>query len=194
MLSPFEDDTAARQLLERLRWTEGPACPHCAAREPDVFEIGGEKHSHRDGLYQCRRCRKAFSATVGTSFERLRIPLSTWISAARVFSYEPPKHVPGYREIKPSLLAIRDELGVSYRTVLRMRDVIAHAAHKYRGYKYVFAAWPRSLMHHKREKPEQTIKDTGVLASMLPAGKYTVGEIKRTERLLRLLLAAPKPR
>lgn len=83
MPSPFESDAAARALLERLRWPHGPQCPRCDAQPPEVFLIGGEKHSHRAGLYQCKRCRKSFSVTVGTSFERLRIPLSTWLRAAR---------------------------------------------------------------------------------------------------------------
>jgi transposase-like protein len=185
MPSPF-DDIAARELLERLRWPEGPRCPRCSTHDADVFLIGGEKRSHREGLYHCERCRRSFSVTVGTSFERLRIPLSTWVRAARAFSYEAP------RRSKPTLLDIQAELKVTYRTVLRMRDVIERAAGKYRGHKYVFGTWPRSLMYHQRENPEKTIEATGVLAKALPARKYAQGEVKRTERLLRLLLASPK--
>lgn len=192
--SPFEHDGAARQLLEALRWPDGPQCPRCNACEPEVFLVGGEKHSHRDGLYQCKRCRKGFSVTVGTSFERLRIPLITWVRAARAFSYEAPRNKRGWREVKPTLLDIQSEIAVSYRTVLRMRDVIKRAASKYRGYKYVFGAWPRELMHHKRETCDETIKATGVLAKTLPARRYAEGDVKRTERLLRLLLASQKAR
>jgi hypothetical protein len=125
--------------------------------------------------------------TVGTPFERLRIPLSTWVRAARAFSYEAPR-----RDNKPTLLDIQAELKVSYRTVLRMRDVIERAAAKYRGYKHVFGAWPRSLMQHKRQTFEKTIRPTGVLAEALPARTHTKGEVNRTERLLRLLLTTPK--
>jgi transposase-like protein len=187
MLSPFEDDTAARAVLETLRWPDGPQCPRCGSGGDLVFLIGGEKHSHRDGLYQCKRCRKSFSVTVGTAFERLRIPLSTWFRGARAFSFEAPR-----RDGKPTLLEIQSEINVAYRTVLRMRDVIERAARKYRGYKYVFGAWPRSLMHHHRENPDKTIQVTGALAGALPARKYAKGEVNRTERLLRLLLAYPK--
>lgn len=144
-----------------------------------MFLIGGEKHSHRPGLYQCKRCRKGFSVTVGTSFERLRIHLSTWVRAARAFSSDG----------KPTLLEIQSELGVAYRTVLRMRDVIERAGRTYRGHKYVFGAWPQELMHHKRESDEKTIQAT-VLKKALPALRS--GEANRTERLLRLLLAAPR--
>jgi hypothetical protein len=65
------------------------------------------------------------------------------VRAARCFSYE------ARRDSKPTLLDIQSELQVAYRTVLRMRDVIERAAGKYRGYKYVFGAWPRSLMYHQ---------------------------------------------
>lgn len=146
-----------------------------------MFLIGGEKHSHREGLYQCKRCRKGFSVTVGTPFERLRIPLSTWLLAASAFSFE----------IKLPLLKIQADLGVNYRTVRRMRDVIKRAAKTYRGRKRVFGAWPRELMVHQRENREKTLQATGALKEMLPA-RAAKDITMRTERLLRLLLDAPK--
>lgn len=187
MPSPFENDTSAREVLEALRWPDGPRCPRCDASGTEVFLIGGEKHTHREGLYQCKPCRRQFSVTVGTPFERLRIPLSTWLCAARLFSYGATRH-----DGRPTLSDIQGELKVAYRTVLRMRDVIERAVKTYRGHKYVFGAWPRSLMRHRREKPEETIGSTGVLAGAVPVRKYLTGEMNRTERLLRLLLAAPK--
>lgn len=117
--------------------------------------------------------------TVGTSFERLRVSLSTWARAARAFSSDG----------KPTLLQIQSEIDVAYRTVLRMRDVIERAARKYRGRKNGFGAWPRDLMQHKRENREKTIQAT-VLKQELSALKS--GEANRIERLLRLLLEPPK--
>jgi transposase-like protein len=154
-----------------------------------VFLIGGEKHSHREGLYQCKPCRRQFSVTVGTPLERLRVPLSAWVRAARAFSYQAPR---SRRDSKPALLELQSEIAVSYRTVLRMRDVIKDAAGQYRGHKYVFGAWPRNFMMHQRERHEETIKASGVLAASLPARTYTQGELNRTERLLRLLLVPSK--
>src|SRR6516164_9848748 len=83
--SPFDDDVAAREALETMRWPDGPRCPRCALAT-EVF--GGEKHSHREGLYHCKACRRQFSVTVGTVLERLRVPLSTWVLAAYAFSRE----------------------------------------------------------------------------------------------------------
>lgn len=196
MPSPFENDTAAREVLEKLRWPDRVRCPRsgCAGHGADVFRIGGEKRSHRDGLYLCKKCRKQFSVTVGTPFERLRIPLSTWVRAAHAFSYQDPKSRPSHnRDKRPTLSDIQLELRVAYRTVLRMRDVIRQAAAKYRGHKYVFGAWPRSFMQHQRENREKTIKAAGVLAEALPPRTYAQGEVNRTERLLRLLLATSRP-
>ncbi|MEY9593617.1 hypothetical protein ABIA06_005908 [Bradyrhizobium yuanmingense] len=146
-----------------------------------MFLIGGEKHTHRQGLYQCRPCRKGFSVTVGTPFERLRIPLSTWVLAAYAFSYD----------VKLPLLKIQSDLAVNYRTVLRMRGVIERAVKTYRGRKRVFGAWPRDLMVHQRENREKTLKASGALKEMLPA-RSAKDIMMRTECLLRLLLQAPK--
>lgn len=192
MLSPFEDDTAARKLLEALRWPNGPQCPRCGAHNAGVFLIGGKKHGHREGLYQCKPCRRQFSVTVGTQLQRLRVPMSTWVRAAHAFSYQAPNG--RQKDSQPTLLEMHRQIGVSYRTVLRMRDIIKQAAGKYRGHKHVFGAWPRGFMGHQRAKTEKTIKATGVLAASLPARAYKHGELNRTERLLRLLLATPKAR
>jgi hypothetical protein len=214
--SPFDDDTAARELLERLRWPNGPRCLRCDACGPDdVFRIGGEKHSHRDGLYQCKPCRRQFSVTVGTALERQRIPLSTWVRATHEFSYEGPAYGKGKdRKYKPPpLTELQARIGVSYRTVLRIRNVIAHAVSKYRGYKAGFGMLPRSLMKHggtpKRQRsllhkakllaegkhPSQqvSIKSSGLLAEVMSDHKAagTRAAFDRTEVLLRLLLATP---
>jgi transposase-like protein len=36
---------------------------------------------HRAGLYQCNECREQFTVTVGTVFERSKIPLPKWLTA-----------------------------------------------------------------------------------------------------------------
>lgn len=192
MPSPFEDNTAARKLLEHLRWPDGPQCPRCDARGPEVFQIGGVKHSHRDGLYQCRSCRRSFSVTVGTSLQRLRVPLSTWVRAAREFSADDTKRPDNARRgdnLVP-LGELAQEIGVSYRTVLRMRNIIKNAVSKYRGHKNGFGAWPRSLMTHVHGKPEKTIKSAGKVVNIVSASPKAKGMLDRTEQVLRLLLAA----
>jgi transposase-like protein len=74
----FHDDDAARAYLEGVRWPNGPVCPHC--KSEDEYRLEGE--AHRKGLLKCGDCRKQYSVTVGTVFERSKIPLSKWLMAA----------------------------------------------------------------------------------------------------------------
>ena len=75
------------------------------------------------------------------------MPLSTWVRAAHAFSC---KGLLAYRKNgKPPLTQLKMDIGVSYRTVLRMRDIIKRAAERYKGHRTGFGAWPRSFMRHK---------------------------------------------
>ena len=68
----FTDADKAREHLEAQRWPDGAYCPHCGnADQERIRKMEGEKH--RPGLYNCRECRKQFSVTVGTVFERSKI-------------------------------------------------------------------------------------------------------------------------
>ena len=67
----FHDATKAREYLEAVRWPVGPFCPHCGDTE-NTCKLTGK--SHRPGLHYCRSCRKQFTVTVGTLFERSHIP------------------------------------------------------------------------------------------------------------------------
>lgn len=74
----FTDKTAAREYLERQRWADGVYCPHCGGTEK-CKRLSGK--SHRPGLYQCGDCRQQFTVTVGTVFERSKVPLNKWLLA-----------------------------------------------------------------------------------------------------------------
>jgi transposase-like protein len=74
----FTDDELARQWLEARMWPDGPVCPHCGTENQSTKLTG---KAHRPGVYQCNACRKQFSVTVGTLFERSKIPLSKWLMA-----------------------------------------------------------------------------------------------------------------
>ncbi len=78
----FNNEDAAREYLENNRWPDGPVCPHCGSVEARKLE----GKSHRPGLYQCNGCRQQFTATVGTLFERSKIPLSKWLMATYLLS------------------------------------------------------------------------------------------------------------
>lgn len=79
----FTDSNEARLYLERTRWPNGPVCPHCKSEEKHYALKGKEdsRESVREGVWKCKTCRKQFSVTVGTVFERSHIPLNQWLLA-----------------------------------------------------------------------------------------------------------------
>ncbi|HLW75140.1 MAG TPA: IS1595 family transposase [Gammaproteobacteria bacterium] len=74
----FRDPEAARKYLERQVWPDKPICPHCGVIG-DHYKLEGK--STRPGLYKCADCREPFTVTVGTVFERSKIPLNKWLLA-----------------------------------------------------------------------------------------------------------------
>jgi len=78
----FNDEDAARDLLEKLRWSNGVACPHCGSLE--AYRLQAKESSKtpvRKGVWKCKACRKQFTVTVGTIFEDSHIPIHKWLLA-----------------------------------------------------------------------------------------------------------------
>lgn len=78
----FSDERSAYELVESIRWPNGPVCPHCGVIN-EAYPIKAQKT--RQGkvsprkLWKCKACKKQFSVTVGTIFERSHIPLPKWL-------------------------------------------------------------------------------------------------------------------
>ena len=85
-LSKFADLTEpqARELLESLRWPDGPICPHCGLLDnaTPLKARPDSKKPVRPGVWKCNGCREQFSVTVGTVFEDSHLPLNKWLMAA----------------------------------------------------------------------------------------------------------------
>jgi len=79
----YTDAEKAREHLEALRWPTGPVCPHCGSFGK-ITKLKGK--STRPGVYKCGDCRKPFSVTVGTVFERSKIPLHKWVLATHLMA------------------------------------------------------------------------------------------------------------
>ncbi len=79
----FNNEDKAREYLERLRWHDGIICPHCGVIDNHypLTPKPDSKESVRKGVYKCKDCRKQFTVTVGTVFERSHIPLNKWLLA-----------------------------------------------------------------------------------------------------------------
>lgn len=76
----FMDEQAAREHLEAIQWPDGPECPHCGS--DNATRLKGKKH--RKGAIQCNDCRGQYTVTVGTVFERSKVPLHKWLLATHL--------------------------------------------------------------------------------------------------------------
>ena len=79
----FTDESAAREAMEAVLWPNGPVCPHCNSLEK-IGKVEGK--SARPGLYYCGACKSQFTVTVGTIFERSKVPLSKWWFAVHLLA------------------------------------------------------------------------------------------------------------
>ena len=114
----FTDENAAREHLESLQWPDGPFCPHCGSFNATRLKGG----HHRAGLIQCNDCRLQYTVTVGTVFERSKVPLNKWLLANHLLCAS-KKGVSGHQ--------IARMLGVTYKTAWfmmhRIREAMAPA-------------------------------------------------------------------
>jgi transposase-like protein len=107
------DEAKAFELIERLRWPNGPVCPHCepvADKPVRVYALKGvkdKKGRERHGLWKCGNCRKQFTVRVGSIFEDSPISLGKWILAI---------HLMCSSKKGISSNQLKRELGVSYQT------------------------------------------------------------------------------
>jgi transposase-like protein len=107
LLNPiFNDENKAREALEAVRWPNGPFCPHCGATDR-IVKVEGKKKTHRPGLYYCNHCQGQFTVTVGTVFERSKIPLHKWWLASFLL---------GSSKKGMSAHQLHRMLGVTYKT------------------------------------------------------------------------------
>ncbi|GAI79383.1 unnamed protein product, partial [marine sediment metagenome] len=82
----FHNEEEARKYLEKIRWAGGrPVCPHCGSINKH-YELKPKISTSklRKGVWKCKDCRKQFSVTVGTVFERSHIPLHKWLMAVQL--------------------------------------------------------------------------------------------------------------
>jgi transposase-like protein len=79
----FTNEDAAREALEGVRWANGVFCPHCGSFD-SVVRLGGK--AGEEGRWHCRDCRKKFTVTVGTVYERSHIPLHKWLLATHLMA------------------------------------------------------------------------------------------------------------
>lgn len=118
----FTDEDKAREYLETQRWADGRPCPHCGVLDKN-YPVKPQKQKSKDnkerkGIYHCNACDKQFTVTVGTVFERSKVPLHKWLMATYLMSSS-KKGI--------SAKQIERTLGVTYKTAWFMCHRIREA-------------------------------------------------------------------
>src|SRR5271156_1819126 len=111
----FTDADKAREHLERTRWPNGPECPHCGVVN-EATRFKGK--AHRPGVLKCNACGEQFTATVGTVFERSKVPLNKWLLANYLMNSS-KKGVSAHQ--------LHRTLGVTYKTAWFMAHRLREA-------------------------------------------------------------------
>lgn len=83
LASYFQNEDAAREFLENLRWGGEPVCPHCGSinQHYRIVSKPDTKRPARKGLWKCKDCGKKFTVTMGTIMEDSHIPIHIWLYA-----------------------------------------------------------------------------------------------------------------
>jgi len=119
------DEEMARELLEKVRWPDGPICPHCVVvgGHYRVNPRKGSRSPVRPGVWKCRDCRKQFTVTVGTVFQGSKIPLSKWLTAI---------HLMGASAKSLNAHQLHRRLGLTYKSarflVMRLGEGMRHGS------------------------------------------------------------------
>ena len=69
----FADQQRCQDFLSAMRWPQGPVCPRCNSLRQGFLK------SRK--VYQCKDCRKQYTAKLGTIFEDSPLPLDKWFCA-----------------------------------------------------------------------------------------------------------------
>jgi len=108
------DEKKAYEYLAKLRWPEGPKCVHCKSEKVYTLNVKTSKRV----VLKCGKCRKQFSATVGTIFEDSHIPLSKWIMAVNLMCSS-KKGISSHQ--------LHRMLGITYKSAWFMGHRLRHA-------------------------------------------------------------------
>ena len=69
----FANQERCHDMLVAMRWPHGPVCPSCNSHEHGFVKSRA--------IYQCKSCRKQYSAKLGTIFEDSPLKLDKWFCA-----------------------------------------------------------------------------------------------------------------
>jgi len=99
LMNRFHSEDACRDILEKLRWPDGTACPRCESKTI--------RNSYTRNQFDCGSCGYQFSVMSGTIFHDTHLPLPKWFVAVHLMI-----------ESKKGMSAnqMKRIIGVSYKT------------------------------------------------------------------------------
>jgi transposase-like protein len=119
--SACADEKLAVEFMEKQRWGDRPACPHCGSE--NVYQMMDSKDPTKrqaNFRWRCRekQCHQQFTVRIGTVFEDSRAELRHWCFAF----WRAATSKKGV-----SALEIHRQTGLAYKTCLFMLHRIRHA-------------------------------------------------------------------
>ena len=111
----YTDADKAREHMESIRWPHGAYCPHCGGTDK-ITKLKGK--STRPGVHKCNDCKSPFTVTVGTVFERSKVPLNKWVLAVHLMASS-KKGISAHQ--------LHRQIGVTYKTAWFMFHRIREA-------------------------------------------------------------------
>ncbi len=137
-----------------------PKCPHCNHESKEHYRLN--RNGEFNGLYKCRNCKKTFTVTKGTIFERSNVPLKSWFYAIHMLL----SHKKGISSIQLSkdigvtqktawymLQKIRDNLSEELEYLLDSYDGIVQVDETYVGGKTKGRIWQNQGRSLKQKVP-----------------------------------------
>lgn len=106
----FDDERICWDYLEKKRWNGNITCIYCECDKVYKYKNGKS--------YRCSCCKKYFSVTKGTIFERSKIPLTSWFAAIYLYTSH---------KTSVSSVQIAKHLGISQHTAWYMHHRIMEA-------------------------------------------------------------------
>jgi transposase-like protein len=73
LMTYFKDEKTCLEFIEKWRWKDGIKCVHCKHDKICRFSDGKR--------FECKSCKKRFTAKVGTIFQNSKLPLRIWFLA-----------------------------------------------------------------------------------------------------------------
>jgi len=113
LLKKYGTQQQCIDLLETARWGDKPICPYC---ESDKVSRKTEKN--RQSRWQCSKCQKSYSVTVGTIFHHTHLELPYWFAILN-YMLNAKKSLSSYQ--------ISREIGIRQPTVLSVQNRIREA-------------------------------------------------------------------